>query len=110
MNKMSNFNKAQTDMINDVNLKYFKPNVTKEDKPEEINLRESSVLILELFEQVLSKHNIMIPDEDRVGDDDEACIYGMTYCELEEGITSVLEDLVNMVKSEPDLPINTDTL
>lgn len=107
---MSNFNDRKSDIVNDVNLRYFKPIIDKEDCSKEIKLRESSVLILDLFEQVLSKHDIMIPDEDRVGDDDEACIYGMVYAKLEDDITSVLEDLVNMVKSEPDLPINTTTL
>ena len=34
--------------------------------------------------------DISIPDEDRTGDESEACLYGMTYAELENEIAELL--------------------
>ena len=42
------------------------------------------------FEELLAEHNIMIPSADREGREEEACIYGDAYYELEEGITEIL--------------------
>ena len=47
-----------------------------------IKLREYSVDIVELFEELLEAHDITIPDEDRTGDESEARIYGATYSDL----------------------------
>lgn len=63
-----------------------------------IKLREYSVEIVELFEDILEKHNIDIPDEDRTGDDSEARLYGMTYANLEDDVLEVLASLVETVK------------
>ena len=79
----------------DVNLKYFKPNVKVESLDK---FKMTSVKIIELFEDILSNHNIMIPDEDRIGDEDEACIYGMTYAKLEDDIVSILKEFVEKEK------------
>lgn len=59
-----------------------------------IKLREYSVEIVELFEEILDKHNIMIPDEDRTGDEGEACLYGTTYSYLEDDVLQILCRLV----------------
>ena len=32
----------------------------------------------------------MIPDEDRTGNESEACLYGMTYADLENAIEELL--------------------
>ena len=48
--------------------------------------------IMNEFENLLDKHNITIPDENREGGEDEAHIYGVTYYELEDKIKEILKD------------------
>ena len=72
-----------------------------------IKLRECSVDIVELFEDILEQYNIDIPDEDRTGDESEARLYGMTYSNLEEDVVAILEDLVKNVKEHKDAEINS---
>lgn len=72
-----------------------------------IKLREYSVDIVELFEDILDRYNIDIPDEDRIGDENEARLYGMTYSNLEEDVVAILEDLVNNVKEHKDAEIDS---
>ena len=52
--------------------------------------RMTAILILGKFEKLLGKHGIMIPDDHRMGEDDEACIFGETYYALEDEITDLL--------------------
>lgn len=72
-----------------------------------IKLRQYSVDIVELFEDILDKYNIDIPDEDRTGDESEARLYGMTYSNLEEDVVAILEDLVKKVKEHSDAEIDS---
>ena len=51
--------------------------------------------IIECFEDLLEKHNIIIPDEDRTGTEDEAPIYGCTYGDLLGEIASIIRDYFN---------------
>ena len=54
--------------------------------------RELAITIIDLFEELLEKHNITIPDVFREYDSDcEARIYGETYYNLEDQITELLE-------------------
>ncbi len=48
--------------------------------------------ILDRFEDLLEKYDITIPDGDRQGDEGEARIYGMTYGELMQDITDILDE------------------
>ena len=48
--------------------------------------------IIDIFEEVLNKNNIYIPDDNRTGSEDEACIYGETYYEIEDKVLEVLRD------------------
>ena len=75
-----------------------------------IKLREYSIEIVELFEELLEEHNITIPDEDRTGDENEARLYGMTYSNLEEDVLHTLCRLVLRVKKLPDAEIDTENL
>ena len=75
-----------------------------------IKLREYSVEIVELFEELLEKHNITIPDDDRTGDESEARLYGCTYYDLEENIVSIINELVHKVKQQPDVEIDVYNL
>ena len=54
--------------------------------------RELAIEILEEFEDLLAEHNIIIPDGDREGDDEEACIYGSTYYTLEDKMTELIKN------------------
>ena len=72
-----------------------------------VNVRQTSADICNLFEDLLHKHGIMIPDEDREGGE-EACIYGMTYSELEDEVTETLANLLNETKGK-DLDLETNT-
>ena len=38
------------------------------------------------------ENNIKIPNKDRKGTEDEACIYGMQYYELEDSILNILNN------------------
>ena len=71
-----------------------------------IKLREYSVKIVELFEELLEKHNITIPDADRTGDESEARLYGCTYYDFEEDAVQILNELVTNVKKLPDAEID----
>ena len=57
--------------------------------------RGIAIMILDIFEDMLEEKGIMIPDEDRKGDDGEACLYGGTYYELEDEITKLLCDYID---------------
>lgn len=56
--------------------------------------RALAMTIIDMFEDILDKHGIKIPDEDRTGDESEACIYGMTYATLEDKIAALFEGLL----------------
>ena len=75
-----------------------------------IKLREYSVDIVELFEELLEEHDITIPDEDRTGDESEARIYGSTYGDLEEEVKHILSKLVLRVKTVPEAEIDVENL
>lgn len=57
--------------------------------------RKIAIMILDIFEDMLEEKGIMIPDEDRTGDDGEACLYGMTYANLEDEIYSLLCECID---------------
>ena len=75
-----------------------------------IKVRPYAVEIVELFEEILDKYDIMIPDEDRTGDESEANLYGSTYSDLEEDVRSVLCRLILRVKSLPDADFDIENL
>ena len=52
--------------------------------------RGVAIRILDIFEEMLENKGILIPDEDRTGDVSEACLYGMTYADLENEIEELL--------------------
>ena len=47
-------------------------------------------MIVDFFEELLAEKNIYIPNNEREGDEDEACIYGDDYYILEDQITELL--------------------
>ena len=52
--------------------------------------RGVAIRILDIFEEMLESKGISIPDDDRTGEESEACLYGMTYAELENEISELL--------------------
>lgn len=50
-----------------------------------------AIAILDIFEDMLSEKDIMIPDEDREGNESECCLYGTTYYDLEDQIVEILK-------------------
>lgn len=79
--------------------------IARED-PKTIKLREYSVGICELFEDLLEEHDISIPDEDREGRPEEARLYGTTYADLEYKVLDILNDLMNDLLTHPDASID----
>lgn len=57
--------------------------------------REITIEILNEFEEILSKNNMQIPNREREGNEDEACIYGTTYYDLENTILEILNNKNN---------------
>ena len=52
--------------------------------------REIAFCILDKFEEFLAENNIVIPSEEREGNEDEACLYGTKYYDLEDSIINIL--------------------
>lgn len=50
--------------------------------------------IIDKFEELLKKYNIKIPNQERTNNEDEACIYGSDYYNLEDGITEILDNFI----------------
>lgn len=57
--------------------------------------RGVAIMILDIFEEMLEEKGIMIPDEDRTGEYEEACLYGMTYANLEDEIYNLLCEYID---------------
>ena len=51
-----------------------------------------AIKIINEFEEMLCRNNIKIPSKEREGNEDEACIYGTEYYELEESIIDILNN------------------
>lgn len=50
--------------------------------------------IIDMFEELLKEHEIKIPNEERCDNEDEACIYGTDYYNLEDKITEILDNYI----------------
>ena len=57
--------------------------------------RGIAIMILDIFEDMLAEKGIEIPDVEREGNEDEACLYGSTYYDLEDQITELLCDYID---------------
>lgn len=56
----------------------------------DIRIRQMSAKICSLFEDALADKDVYIPSDDREGDEDEACLYGDVYADLEDAVTETL--------------------
>lgn len=77
-------------------------------KTTKISTREYAAKICDVFEDLLAEHGIMIPDENREGEEDEACLYGDAYYATEDSIVEILTELLNKVKENPGAGIQED--
>jgi hypothetical protein len=57
-------------------------------------------MIVDLFEDLLAEYNILIPNDEREGEEDEACIYGDDYYTLEDQITELLCEHIEELNEE----------
>lgn len=57
---------------------------------DEEQARELAFAVIGEFEELLDRHNIRIPSRGREGGQEEACIYGSEYYELEDAIMDLL--------------------
>lgn len=76
-----------------IKMKYFIEDKIYEKKQNSDKAKEVAADIINQFEHLLSKNNIIIPNEDREGNNDEACIYGKDYYDLEDYIIDVLKKI-----------------
>ena len=81
-------------------------NAYVEQEPKTIKLREYSVDICELFEDLLEENDITIPDDEREGEPDEARLYGTTYADLEYNVLNILNELINDILKHPEANID----
>ena len=87
------------------------PNFVFLEEENTVRARQYAQSICELFEDILEKHDITIPDPDlnSKGEDEEAArIYGETYFNLEDDITNMITEMVNRIKRE-DIEVISDT-
>lgn len=65
----------------------------------ELHIRHISANIAGIFEDILSDNDILVPDVEREGDEDEAALYGDTYSEFEDCITEALVTFISGVRA-----------
>ena len=54
--------------------------------------RVMAIQILAIIEDLLKEKNVYIPDTDRLGNEEEACIFGTTYYDLEDKIIKIIKE------------------
>ena len=64
-------------------------------KLNEANLINTAADIIDIFEELLDRFDITLPDKWREGEEDEARIFGDTYYELENKIVERLRKEMN---------------
>lgn len=62
-----------------------------------VNVRDIANDIVEMFDDILDRYGIIVPDEDRELESGEASLYGMTYAKLTDAVSDVLSDVVKAV-------------
>ena len=62
--------------------------------------RNLAIKIIDLFEELLAEYDIQIPNDEREGEEYEACIYGSDYYALEDNITELLCENIDELEEE----------
>ena len=66
---------------------------------EKINAREWVAAICDTVEDMLSEYDSKIPDEERNGEENEACLYGRSYDIVADSVQNILQQLVDEIKA-----------
>lgn len=56
------------------------------------NSRKLAIKIIDEFEELLAKYDIKLPSNEREGNEEEACIFGTDYYDLEDKITEIINE------------------
>lgn len=75
---------------------------------EKINAREWVAAICDTVEDILSEYDIKIPDEERNGEENEACLYGRSYDIVADSVQNILQQLVDEIKANPTAEYDFD--
>ncbi len=86
----------------------FENIIKKLKKKEMLKIRNTSAEICDLFEELLDKHDITIPSDDRTGEESEARIYGKPYYDLEDSVTELIASVCEDIKENPYITLNTE--
>ena len=73
-----------------------------------INAREWVAAICDTVEDMLSEYDIKIPDEERNGEENEACLYGRSYDIVADSVQNILQQLVDEIKENPTAEYDFD--
>ena len=73
-----------------------------------ISIREHAAQICDVFEELLAERGILIPNDEREGEEDEACLFGDDYYWTEDSVVEILTKLLETVKNNPDAKIQED--
>lgn len=56
------------------------------------NSKKLAIKIIDEFEELLAKYDIKLPSNEREGNEEEACIFGTDYYDLEDKITEIINE------------------
>lgn len=73
-----------------------------------IYTHEIAANIVDEFEELLDAHDITLTDKWREGGEEEARMYGETYCILLENVESIVIDAIHTVTDEEEVEIISD--
>lgn len=68
----------------------------------EEDARDLAIKLISPVEQLLDKHNIKVPNEDRTGDNTEACLYGETHAILEDDLVQLIKEHMLTLGERPE--------
>lgn len=71
-----------------------------------IRVRDYSRQIVEVFEEILDRYDMQIPDDFRTGDESESPLFGAEWYEAMYQVTDILEDLLEEREKKPDAILN----
>lgn len=64
--------------------------------------REWVMAICDAVEDVLEEYDVTVPDEDRIGDESEARLYGAAFDKVANAVTDILTAMETEMKSNPN--------
>ena len=77
----------------------------KTNKTNKIYTHNIAANILEEFEEILYANGVVIPDDERTGEESEACLYGDTYSNLLYNVECYIIEALKELKDNPDSKI-----